>query len=107
MNRFAVSVASFVAAFLLIGGVSSASFAAEGPAYRLIPAAAITAANTVVVNDTLWKVSGGALVAKSATSRPAIVCAQAARKIGKIESFSANGQDFTAEELAKCNAKAK
>ncbi len=107
MNRFALSLASFAAAFVLIGGVSTASFAAEGSAYRLIPAAAITAANTVVVNETLWKVSGEALVAKSATTRPAIACAQAARKIGKVESFSVNGEEFTAEQLAKCNEKAK
>jgi hypothetical protein len=39
--------------------------------------------------------------------RPAIVCAAAAREIGKISAFSANGTEFTAEELAKCNEKAR
>jgi hypothetical protein len=61
----------------------------------------------VIVNDTLWQRSGEGYVAVNPTNRPAIACAQAARTVGKVSAFSANGKDFSAEELAKCNAKAK
>ena len=107
MNRFFSLIASIVTAFVLIGGVTTASFAASGPAYRLTPVAALSAASTVIVNETLWSCSGTSCTAASATSRPGIVCAQAARKVGKIAAFTANGTEFTAEELAKCNTKAK
>jgi hypothetical protein len=107
MNRFVATAASFAVAFVLIGGVSTASFAADGPAYRLVPAAAVTTANTLIVNETVWKASGESYVARNSTSRPAIACAQAARKIGKVAAFTANGKEFSADELAKCNEKAR
>ncbi len=107
MNRFLSLIASLATAFILIGGVSTASFAAPAPAYRLIPVAAESAAATVVAGDILWKSTANGYVAVNATSRPAVACAQAAKKVGKIATFSANGTDFSADELAKCNAKAK
>lgn len=85
-------------------GLAATPALADG--YRLIPATAFKAADKVVVRDVLWKCEGAACVASKATSRPEVVCATAARKIGKLTAFSANGQDFTAEQLEKCNAKA-
>lgn len=104
--RSLVAVAAVVASGLMLA-VSTTPALAGAPAYRLAPVAAVTAADTVVVRDVLWKCNDSGCVAKAATSRPAIVCATAARKIGKLASFTANGKEFTAEELAACNAKAK
>lgn len=107
MNKFASLLVAAATSTLLIGATSTAAFAAPGAAYRLTPVAAVAAAETVVANDTLWKKIGTTYVAKPSGSRPAIVCAQAAKKIGKIEAFEANGQAFDAEQLAKCNEKAR
>ncbi len=107
MTRFLSLLASFAMAFILIGGVSTASFAAPAPSYRLIPVVASGNGGTMVAGDIMWKPTSNGYVAVNPTSRPTIACAQAARTIGKVASFNANGTDFTAEELAKCNAKAK
>lgn len=107
MNKFAFFLAAATST-LLIGATSTAAFAAPGAAYRLTPVAAVAAADTVVANDVLWKKVGENYVGtKPSGSRPAIVCAQAVKKIGKVEAFEANGQAFDAEALAKCNEKAR
>jgi hypothetical protein len=94
MKKILAALASFSTAFLLISATTTPAFAAA-PMYKLVPATALTSAKSVVVGETLWRCG------------PTGVCAQAARKVGKIESFTANGTAFTADELAKCNAKAK
>jgi hypothetical protein len=104
--RTLIALAAFATSASLFAGSATEAFAST-PGYRLVPATAFSAANTVVARDVLWKCAGEACVATKATSRPAIVCAAAAREIGKISAFSANGKDFSAEELAKCNEKAR
>lgn len=107
MKKLLATLASFSAAFVMISAATAPAFAANAPAYRLVPAAAVSSAKSVVVGETLWRCSPDGCVAGESGSRPAIICAQAARKVGRIESFSANGNAFSAEELAKCNEKAK
>jgi hypothetical protein len=106
MPRSLIALAALATSATLFLGSGTEAFAAS-PAYRLVPATAFAAADTIIVRDTLWKCVGTSCVASQAASRPAIVCATAARKIGKLSAFAANGQEFTSEELAKCNAKAK
>lgn len=60
-----------------------------------------------VVRGMLFSCAGETCTAGEGTSRPAIVCASVAREFGPVSSFSAGGQAFDAEALAKCNAKAK
>lgn len=107
MNRLASILTAVATTATLFAATTTASFAANGAAYRLVPATAVAAASTVIVNDTLWKCAPGACVAANATSRPAIVCAQVAKKVGKLESFAVRGEEFDAETLAKCNEKAR
>ena len=80
---------------------------ARPPAYRAVPVAAVASADTVIADGVLWRCGSEGCVATNATSRPAIVCAQAARKVGKLTSFSVGTQTFDEAALAKCNAKAK
>jgi hypothetical protein len=107
MTKIFAAIASLATATMLIGGAATPVFASTGPAYRLVPVTAVTSNKSVVVNETLWRCTTDGCVAAQSTSRPSIVCAQAARKVGKLESFTANGTAFSAEELAKCNEKAK
>ncbi len=96
--------AIMLSAALIVGPTTPAFANTTG--YQLVPEAAAPT-DTVVVRDVLWKCAGGACTAKPASSRPEIVCASAARKIGRISAFSANGAPFAADQLEKCNAKAK
>ncbi len=80
---------------------------AQSPAYRAVPATALASNDNVISDGVLWRCGSEGCVATNATSRPAIVCAQAARKVGKLTSFTVGTQPFDEAALAKCNAKAK
>ncbi len=105
-TRSLFAFAALMTSATLFAGSATEAFAAT-PAYRLATVAALPAGEKIIVRDVLWACSSDACVAKSANSRPAIVCATAARKIGKLNSFSVGGKDFSADELTACNAKAK
>ncbi len=107
MNKILIAVASLGISMTLIGTTAHSAFAAPAAAYRLVPATALPTPKTVLVSDTLWHCNIDSCTANQSTSRPTIICAQAARKVGKIESFFANGTAFDSNQLAKCNAKAK
>ena len=110
MNKFLsqmVPLATSIAfSAVLFGATTNASFAAtNAPDFRLTPTQSVT--GTKIVNDTLWRCNTNICTAATANSRPEIVCAQAARKVGKVSSFSYKGTDFDAAALEKCNAKAR
>ena len=107
MNKILIAVASLGISMTLIGTTAHSAFAAPAAMYRLVPATALPAAKTVLVSETLWQCNTNGCTANQSTSRPSIVCAQAVRKVGKIESFFSNGTAFDSDQLAKCNAKAK
>ena len=107
MKKILSALASLGTAFLLISATTTTVFAAPVSGYRLVPVTAMTSAKSVVVSEMLWRCTPEGCIAAESGSRPAIVCAQAARKVGKIESFTANGTLFGADQLAKCNVKAK
>jgi hypothetical protein len=97
-----VRIATILAASLTLSGTAQA----QSPTYRAVPASAVAQTN-VIADGVMWRCGSEGCVATNATSRPAIVCAQAARQVGKLESFAVGTQTFDAESLAKCNTKAK
>jgi hypothetical protein len=99
-----------VAALAISSGLFTASATdvlAGAPSYRLVTTNSVSGTSKVVIRDTLWTCSGGICVTNAVTSRPEIVCSAAAKKIGKLSAFTANGTAFSDEQLVKCNAKAK
>jgi hypothetical protein len=44
-------------------------------------------------------------IGKSASRDDGIVCELVAREVGSLTAFRANGKEFDADALAKCNAK--
>ena len=97
---------ALLAASTVALGMSVPAYA-QAPAYQAVPATAMTAATTMIVSETLWQCGTAGCTTARASARPAIVCAQAARKIGRLASFTAGGTAFDADALAKCNARAK
>jgi hypothetical protein len=104
-NHILPMIASLAVATTLLGATADAAFAQGEPAYRLTAERSLTGSQ--IANDVLWRCGPDGCTAKSASSRPAVVCAQAARSVGKLTSFTAKGAVFDAEALAKCNTKAR
>jgi hypothetical protein len=61
----------------------------------------------VVIRDTLWSCTETACRVSAIKSSPAATCATAAKQLGPIATFEAKGKALSADQLAKCNAKAK
>ena len=59
------------------------------------------------LRDTLWTCGEAGCFAGRSSSRPAVVCAVLAKEIGTLSRFSFKGEALSAEELDKCNARAK
>jgi len=107
MIRTVPLIAAAFGTSLMLFGANVAPAYAAAPVYRAVPVAAVQTAENVIVGETLWKCAPAGCTTTSTTSRPAIICAQAAKKVGKLESFSVGTEAFDADALAKCNAKAK
>jgi hypothetical protein len=104
-SRIIPMLASVAMAATLLGATAYPAFAQGDPTYRLTAERSVTGSK--IANDVLWRCGTEGCTALNASSRPAIVCAQAARTVGKLTSFSVKGTAFDAEALAKCNAKAR
>lgn len=105
MNRF-LAVAAAAAATLAL--TPAASFA-QGPVrgyYSATPATAPTKVS-MITRSTVWKCDAGVCVAGKADARDTIVCELLVREVGTLTAFRANGSEFDADALAKCNAKAR
>jgi len=101
--RFASSALAF-AAIAALAGTAAPAFAANQYRAEL---AAPASAQHLVVRDVVWSCEGAACAAQQTTSRPATDCSALAGHAGKLRSFSVGGRELPAEELEKCNARAR
>jgi len=74
--------------------------------YRAEPTAA-PATDKFIARDTVWTCGNGACEAAPSNSRPQVVCAAVARKLGTLRAFSVAGAPLSAEELERCNGRAR
>lgn len=77
-----------------------------GAYYSATPATA-SAKASFVTRSIIWKCADGVCGASKGNARDAIVCELAAREVGALTAFRANGVDFDTDALTKCNAKAR
>lgn len=103
MSRF-FAVAAVAAATLAL--TPAAGIAQTRGYYSATPATAPEKAS-LVTRSTIWKCGEGVCVANKANARDGIVCELVAREVGTLTAFRANGTEFDADALAKCNAKAR
>ena len=102
MLRLSPLAASAAASILLL----SANAQPAGSFYSARPVAASAVAK-LVVRDTVWKCGADGCVSNTkGKSRAAFVCESLVKEIGQIESFRAGSDEFDADALARCNAKA-
>jgi hypothetical protein len=96
MNRAAafIAAASFLAAPAFAGTYSAKPVAAPATA-------------KIIGKDISWSCAGDTCRGSTEASRPVILCQDLAKHAGRIESFIADGEVLSAEQLAKCNSAAK
>ncbi len=56
-----------------------------------------------VAGGVVWSCDGTNCTAPRGTSRPGVICGRMVRELGPVASFTANGEAFDAEALARCN----
>lgn len=100
------SLSLVAAVAVAVAGAATPALAGKKTTYFAVPVTPIEKARDLSVGDTLWECAPGGCKTTSGSGTSASVCAQAARKFGKLESFSVNEEAFAADKLAECNAKA-
>jgi len=105
MTRILTVLAALFASTLLFGAAAGHAQAPSG--YYVATPAAQPTKTSLMTHETVWRLSDTAYVADKAPEREAILCQLVARDAGKLSGFSAGGQAFDADALAKCNAHAK
>lgn len=93
-------IAAIIAAATL---VAAPAFAGT---YSAKPVAAPSTAK-IIGKDISWACAGGTCRGSTEASRPVVLCQDLAKHAGRIESFIADGQALSDEQLAKCNTAAK
>ena len=81
---------------------SPAGAAEAGPFYRAELAAPAAEARPIA-SGVAWNCTDTACAAGKSTSRPVVVCARLAKKVGPVASFVANGEVLDDQDLARCN----
>ena len=87
-----------LAALALAAPASAATYAGR-------PAAPRSEAK-FVARDIIWTLSGGSYRGQTETSRPLVLCQSLAKRAGRLESFTVNGNALAEADLAKCNTAA-
>jgi hypothetical protein len=79
--------------------------AATAATYSATPANAPTAAR-IIARDISWSCDQGGCRGVTSESRPLVLCQALAKKAGQLVSFTVDGRDLAADQLAKCNSAA-
>lgn len=74
------------------------------PGYKATLATSLEAPAKKVVNGAMWKCEGAACSGRDDGSRPLVTCAKVVKAFGPVSSFASPKGEFSADELARCNA---
>jgi hypothetical protein len=85
--------------------VALAAAPAAASTYSAKPA--VPTSERIIARDIIWACGTNACQGATDESRPAVLCQSLARRVGKLDSFVADGRAFAAAELDKCNSAAK
>ena len=105
MIRFTALAAAALTTAALLSPIA-ADAQTSGSFYTATPVAKPTS-ESIITNATLWTLQDATYTANRSPERPKILCELVVKRVGALSSFSAGGQAFDADALAKCNARAK
>ncbi|GAA0735736.1 CC_3452 family protein [Sphingomonas japonica] len=102
MNR----IAAFSALAIAAAPIAAAPAFAQTGYYTVTPVTA-PAEGKLVTRSTVWTCDGAVCTAPKSATRDKLLCELVVREVGALQAFRANGSDFDADTLAKCNARAR
>jgi hypothetical protein len=103
-GKLAILATALVYTGLSFGVASGAApLQAAGSPYYTATLAAPASDTKAVADGVAWACKGETCVAGKTSARPLRVCRGLNRKFGEVATFKVNGEEITAEELAKCN----
>jgi hypothetical protein len=95
------------AVFILASATPAfAAPAGVDPYYHAGPSAKPAQAK-LVLRDTIWRCGDAGCSAGRSNSRPVVVCEVLVREVGKLDTFTVAGEALAADDLEKCNARAR
>ena len=92
-------------ALLLVAALAIA--APAGAATYAGKPAASAAETKFVARDIIWNLAGGVYQGRTSESRPLVLCQSLAKRAGRLESFTVDGNAISDADLAKCNGVAQ
>ncbi len=103
-RRIAAPLAALLSVSALGMGLAAAPAGAQGsaPYFR---AELVNPADEarVIAGGVLWRCEGTSCIAPENGKRPLRVCRDLNREVGKLSSFSINGEALAEDRLARCN----
>ncbi|WEJ99199.1 MAG: hypothetical protein P0Y59_20010 [Candidatus Sphingomonas phytovorans] len=105
MTRVLSIAAALAASVMMLAPVASSAQGLDGY-YTATPVAQPTK-TSFITSNLMWKWRDTAFTANKAPARDNIVCQMIVQRAGALSAFTAGGQAFDADALAKCNARAK
>lgn len=78
---------------------------ASAGTYSATPATSAT--GRIITKTASWSCGDAGCTASTDSSRPVVICQGLAKKVGKLDAFTANGRALAGDDLAECNALAK
>ena len=88
-----------------IAALTLSATSAAASDYSARPAS--PAAGQIIARDIVWNCGPAACQGATDESRPLVLCESLAKRVGRIESFIADGASLGAADLERCNASAK
>lgn len=85
----------------------AAGIAQTPSGYYVATPVAAPADDSFVTRTIVWHCSEGTCAAPKGNARDAIVCQLIVREVGALASFTADGEAFDADEMERCNARAR
>ena len=101
-------VASMAGAIVIVASLFVGASVSAQPRTGFYNATLNTAAvePRTVAGGVIWTCEGTSCSAPRGTSRPSVICGRLVRELGPVASFTANGEAFDTEALARCNGTA-
>lgn len=99
-----IRLAVLAATAALVAAMPAAAQSRAG--YIAAPVAA-KAGESFITRGVMWRCTDTGCVAPKGSSPAKVVCELTVREVGALTAFSVDGLAFDAEQLARCNARAK
>jgi hypothetical protein len=108
MRQFLALTAAVLVGSAMIAGTADAQGSGQTPGgYYVATPTVQPAKSTLITRSTAWSLKGNSYVAARAPERDVTLCQMVVRKTGELSAFTVAGKSYDADQLGKCNGKAR